>query len=32
LEEHNFVGPSVGIKPREVYINQEDLDRLFERR
>lgn len=30
LEEHNFVGPSVGIKPREVYINQEDLDRLFE--
>ncbi len=32
LEEHNFVGPSEGVKPREVYINQEDLDRLFERR
>ncbi|MFH1897824.1 MAG: DNA translocase FtsK 4TM domain-containing protein [Candidatus Desantisbacteria bacterium] len=32
LEEHNFVGPSVGVKPREVYINQEDMDRLFEHR
>ncbi|MDI6781178.1 MAG: DNA translocase FtsK 4TM domain-containing protein [bacterium] len=32
LEEHNFVGPADGVKPREVYINQEDLDRLFEHR
>ncbi|MBI4778566.1 DNA translocase FtsK 4TM domain-containing protein [Candidatus Desantisbacteria bacterium] len=30
LEEHNFVGPADGVKPREVYVNQEDLDRLFE--
>lgn len=32
LEEHNFVGPADGVKPREVYVNQEDLDRLFEHR
>ncbi|MEK7813323.1 MAG: DNA translocase FtsK, partial [Candidatus Desantisbacteria bacterium] len=32
LEEHNFIGSADGVKPREVYINQEDLDRLFERR
>jgi S-DNA-T family DNA segregation ATPase FtsK/SpoIIIE len=32
LEEHNFVGPANGVKPREVYVNQEDLDRLFEHR
>ncbi|MFH1962799.1 MAG: DNA translocase FtsK 4TM domain-containing protein, partial [bacterium] len=32
LEEHNFIGPADGVKPREVYVTQEDLDRLFEHR
>jgi S-DNA-T family DNA segregation ATPase FtsK/SpoIIIE len=29
MEEHNFIGPADGVKPREVYITHEDLERLF---